>query len=143
MSTSFTAYGMATIMRSMFTPDVAAAPSNVQFAACFSVPVNNAASFQLDEPPMPPDDDDVGYMRAGMTMDSTFWAASDLGEMYNIATLSIGTPTMYWGPLYGWALVDIDSEECLVVGELIDPIDPVIGQAVVVPVASLVIGLYG
>lgn len=143
MATGFTSYGLSVMLRSLFTPDVAASPSSVQFAACYSIPVNNAASFQLDEPPFPPEGEDVGYSRAGIDLTSEAWGVSDFGEIYNIGELELGVPTVYWGALYGWAIVDEAAEECLVVGELVDPIDPVVGQNVIVPVASLVIGMYG
>ena len=143
MSTGFTSYGMATMLRAIFTPDVALPTVNAQLAVCFSAPVNNATGDQLDEPPMPPDDVDVGYSRGSVTMSSEFWAVSDFGEIYNADTIAVGTPTEYWGPLYGWALIDADTNECIVVGELVDPIDPVQGEPLEVPVASLVIGMYG
>lgn len=143
MSTAFSSFGMNIMLRSLFTPDVSAPPAVIQFAACFSPPVSNALGSQLDEPPQPPDDVDVGYVRASVEMTSELWGTSDFGEIYNVEPLSMGTPTSYWGPLYGWALIDSDSDECLIVGELTDPIDPVVGQPLEVPVAALVIGIYG
>lgn len=138
MSSGFTSYGVATMLRSLFTTDVATVPAFAEFAACLTVPVMNATGDQLVEPPA-----SAGYSRASLSMTADSWGVSDFGEIYNIVDMPLGTPSQQWGPLYGWALVDPGTTECIVVGELIDPLDPVVGMEISVPPSALVIGLYG
>ena len=132
------------MLRALFTTDVASTPASLQFAVCYTVPVMNAVGEQLDEPPLFAETGDAsGYSRGEVSTTSASWGVSDFGEMYNVSEISIGTPTIEWGALYGWALVDPLTDETIVVGELTDPLEPVIGTELKVPVASLVIGLYG
>lgn len=138
MSSGFTVYGMALIMRSIFTPDSVSVPVNFEFAGCLTIPVMNSSPDQLYEP-----EPSLGYSRANVAPGSASWGVSDFGEIYNLTMLGLGTPTQYWGPLYGWALIDPDLGEVINVGEFIDPIDPVVGQLAVVEPASIVVGLYG
>lgn len=138
MSSGFTVYGMALIMRSIFTPDSVSTPVNLEFAGCLTIPVMNSSADQLHEPEAA-----LGYSRANVSVGSMAWDVSDFGEIYNLTMLSLGTPTQYWGPLYGWALIDPGLGEVINVGEFIDPIDPVVGQQAVVEPAAIVVGLYG
>lgn len=138
MSSALTTYGVGLLMRSLFIPDTAVRPASLQLAACFSVPVMNATGDQLDEPP-----ENAGYSRASIDLSSSSWSVSDFGEIYNVVALTVGTPTKEWAPLYGWALVDQNANECVNVGELIDPMEPIVGQATIIPQAGITIGLYG
>ena len=137
MSSSFSMYARGLLLRAVFTPDLYVAPVALEVALTSTVPPNNAAASQLNEPTAP------GYARQPYALDGTHWAPTNFGELYN--TLRIQFPIVSdasWGNIAGWALIDTGSGQCLNTGSIMGPYEAIIGSIPYLDPGTVLLGIY-
>lgn len=128
-------YGRSQLLYSLFARDQANYPPYLWLALSGIVPMAGDSGIHLDEPT------DPAYGRIRTATTSAWWAPSGSGTLANAQVLSFASPTVDWGLIAGWALVDSASGggNLYVVGELTTPARVVAGPdaAVVIDIGAL------
>lgn len=129
-------FGADLLVRAVFTPDAVTLPTSVDIALTLTVPPRNAVASQLVEPP-----GTSSYARQPYVLDSTHWAPTGFGGLYNTLKVSFPQVIDSWGLLSGWALVDPVSGQLLNTGALTDPIATISGMIPFLDPATVMLGI--
>lgn len=138
MSSTFTMFGRAHMLRAMVAPDLFTPIAQFEIALCRSVPPANAAASQLLEPPA-----GTTYVRMTYPTGSTYWAPSGFGEFYNtVQVLWPQVDTTEWGVIRGYAVIDPVSEQCVSVGTIQNPFRATVGFEPKLDPGTVMLGIY-
>jgi hypothetical protein len=129
-------YGADLMLRLLFAPTTVTRPASAQVALCLNIPPRNAVATQMSEPAPA-----TSYARVSYSLDSTKWAATGFGSLYNTSPVTFPKVTGAWGVLMGWALVDPGSGQLLSAGQLTDPIQTSNGMVPVLGAGSIILGI--
>jgi hypothetical protein len=126
-------YGRAQMLNAVFRRDVFDDAADWWLALTTIVPMAGDTGAHLAEPT------DVAYARQPYGNTAAYWDASGLGTIGNSQALTYPVPTVDWGVVNGWALVDsADGDGNLwLIGELVTPARVIAG-----PDAAVVVEAY-
>ena len=130
-------YGRAQMLNAVFVRDHFNSTAQWWLALTGLVPMAGDAGVHLDEP------GDPAYVRQPYGCDSTYWEASGLGTIANSQVVNFPTPSVDWGLIGGWALVDSASGDgnLWLIGELIAPSRVLAGPANAVSIGQYALQL--
>lgn len=140
MSLVLTTFGRQAMVTQWWVRDLADSTSSVWVAYTVTVPPGNADGTQLDEP-----DPAHGYARLEIPLNSSHWAPTGFGEIFNSLSDTFSTPTSDWGYISGLALLDdatVGAGHVIATGEVAEPFRCPAGITPVVNVGDITIGLY-
>lgn len=135
-----TTFGRQALVTQWFVRDLADATATLYVAYATDIPPANADGSQLSEP-----NPAAGYARLGLALDSTRWAPSGFGEIFNATEESFPILTADWGYIAGIALVDaaaIGTGNVIATGMVSEPFRTPIGTRPTLEIGALTIGLY-
>lgn len=137
MSGSLTMWAREQMLTSFFRRDAFTVVPTVQVALCRALPNYTATSSQLVEPVA------SGYARQNITLTAANWALTGFGEISNVPSITFGTVgTTSWGLIVAYAIVDPVSGNCVQVGQVGNPMEPLQGMIMRLGPGMVTIGIY-
>ena len=124
------------LLRGTFTPDAFTPPSEVQIALTTKVPLANSSVDELAEPIADE------YVRQTYPIGDAYWDETGFGELFNLEVVIFPTVLTTWGTIRGWAMVNQETNQCMVVGELINSFIAVTGMVPILDAGVITIGIY-
>lgn len=125
------------MLAAFYSPDTFVPITSAQLALCLAMPVRTATVDLIQEVTAPE------YTRATLPMSAATWVGTGFGELTNRNDIVYPTVTSdTWGGVVAWALLDPVSGNCMNVGSLDNPNEPLVGQTVRIFAGTLVIGIY-
>jgi hypothetical protein len=132
---AFSLYGCRWLLARGFIPELAASHATLYVALCEQVPTDGMTGDDLVEPV------DPVYARAPVTVGEAGFALLGDKQVTNAADLAWASPTIDWGTLRGWALVDSPvSGNTILTGWLADEVRPLAGDEALVAAAGTLVG---
>lgn len=126
-------YGRAQMLNAVYRRDLFDSAANWWIALTTIVPMAGDTGAHLAEPA------DPAYVRQPYGHTSAYWDSSGLGTIGNSQLIVYPPPTVDWGMITGWAMVDSVSGDgnLWLVGELLTPARVIAG-----PDSALVVEKY-